>query len=85
MLASEEQEVASSLKVKIGISPSVEVGAASEGLAGLFGSVFSCMMDKSNGEPESAGQVAQSGEDGGDLCCIVFIGALKPDIGVEDE
>ena len=43
------------------------------------------MMDEEECEGERAGEVAQGGEDGGDLGGIVFIGSLKADVGIEDE
>jgi hypothetical protein len=85
VLPSEEQEVASSMQVEIGIAPGVEVGATSERLSWVVGSIFACMVDECDGNSKGAGELAESGENGGDLSGVVFVGALESHVGVEDE
>lgn len=85
VLTAEEQGVSSSLEIEIGIAPGVKVGATSESLSWLVGSVFACVMHDSDGKAERARKLTQSGKDGGNLSGVVFVGALESDVGVEHE
>lgn len=81
----EDEILAATAEVEVGVAPGVEVGAAAEGLAGVVCGGFSGVVDEENGGLEGAGEVAEGGEDGGDLGGVIFVGALEADVGIEDE
>ena len=85
MLDAEQEGVASAGQVEIGVTPRPEVAASAEPLTGKVGSVLAGMVDEEDGGVEGAGELSESGEDGGDLASVVFVGTLKTDVGIEDQ
>ena len=72
-------------QVEIRIAPGVQFAAPAQGLSRPCGAALSGMMDEQHGGPEAALDVAQEAEDGGDLGDGIFVDAVQPDEGVEDD
>ena len=72
-------------QVEIRIAPGVQFRAPAQGLSRPCGAALSGMMDEQHGGPEAALDVAQEAEDGGDLGDGIFVDAVQPDEGVEDD
>ena len=86
MLDAEEQAIVEAAKIEIRVAPGVKFGAAAQGLSRAHGlAAFAGVVDEDDGEREVALQVAQVGEQGRDLGRGIFVDAMKPDEGVEDE
>lgn len=72
-------------EIEIGVSPGVELGAATQGLAGAeLVRAFSGMVDKDDGELIAALELAQISEKRGDLVRGVFVDAMQSHEGVEE-
>src|SRR5579863_772576 len=85
MLDRQHQTLSTPIQIQVGVSPSMEVAAAAEGLAGLFSGTLPGMMHEEDRELELTGEVAEGSQDGGDLGGIVFVNALEPDIRIQDQ
>ena len=85
MLDGEPQAVGPAGEIEVGIAPGPEVAAAAQRLAGKGGAAFAGMMDEEDGGVEGDSQFAQCGENGGDLTCVILIGALEAYERIEDQ
>ncbi len=83
MFAGQEEIVASTAQVEIRIAPGMEVGATSERETGIVGGALAGVVDEDDGEMENTGEFAQSCENGRDLGGVIFVDALKTDVGVQ--
>ena len=85
MFAGQEEIVASTAQVEIGIAPGMEVGATSERETGVVSRALACVVDEDDGEMESPREFAQSPENGRNLGGIIFVDGLKTDIWVQNQ
>jgi hypothetical protein len=86
MLGGEEEGVALSPEVEARIGPGVELARAAKGLAGSqVTGAFSGVVNDGDGEMVSALEVAKKGKERHDGGGDVFIDAVQPHKGVEDQ
>ena len=73
-------------EIEVGITPGMELGGTTQGLAGPHvAGTFARVVDDDDGDPVATLQIAQIGEQRGDLAADVFIDAVQPHEWVEDE
>ena len=86
MLDGERKLVGFALEVEIGVAPGVKLGASTQGLscAEMLCSLSGVMNDD-HSEAEEALKFAKVGEDGGDIGRSIFVDAVQPNEGVEEE
>jgi hypothetical protein len=86
MFGGQGQLLAAAAQVEIGVAPTVQFTGTTEGLPGAAGmGVFAGMVNQEHGQVELALQLAQEGEQARDLGRIVFIDAMQPNEGIEDQ
>jgi hypothetical protein len=86
MFGGQGQLLAAAAQVEIGVAPTVQFTGTTEGLPGAAGmGVFAGMVNQEHGQVELALQLAQEGEQARDLGRIVFINAMEPNEGIEDQ
>ena len=86
MLDGQHQVIAIAAQIEVGIAPGVELGRAMQGLSGAgIAGAFSGMMDDEHGDAIATLQLAQIGEQRGDLAAGVLVDAVQADEGIEDE
>jgi len=77
MLDGEDKVIAIAAQVEVGITPGVEFGRAAQGLTGSgLGGALARVVDEDDGDGKSALQLAQIGEQRGDLAGNVFVDAV---------
>src|SRR5271165_6876261 len=73
-------------EVEVGISPGVEFGRATQGLAGTDGSgALPGVMDDGDGDGMASLQSAQEGEQRCDVAADVLVDAMQADERIEDQ
>ena len=73
-------------QVEVGVAPGVEFGRTAQGLAGAHvAGALAGMVDEDDGEAVAALQLAQVSEQRGDFAADIFVDAMQPDEGIEDE
>ena len=85
MLHGEPQAVALAAQVEGAVGEGPQVPGAAQGLAVLGGARFAGMVHDDDGEVAASLQVAETGEESGDLLSIIFIDTVKSDEGIEKE
>ena len=87
VLDGEDEGVIAAAQVEVGVAPGVEVTRAAQALAGLRagGAVLAGVVDDDDGDVAFALQLAEVGEQRGDLAGVVLVDAVQPDERVEQE
>ena len=86
MLGGEGQLGAAAAQVEIGVAPTVQFAGAAQGLARAGGTgVLAGVMNEEHGHLELALQLAQEGQECGDLGGVVLVDAVKTDQRIEDK
>ena len=67
------------------VGPGVEIGAAAERLAGVPARALGHVVDDDEGEVVAAVELAEEAEEAGDVGSAVFVEAVKPDEGIEEQ
>jgi hypothetical protein len=78
--------IAVAAEVEVGISPGMELGGAAQSLSGAeVTGALPGVVDDDDGEAMTPLQLAQIGQQRGKLAAGVFVDAMQPYEGVEDE
>ncbi len=86
MLDGQRQLLAVAPQIEVAVAPGVELGGAAQGLAGAeAGAALPGVVHDEHGDAVPALQLAQPGEQGGDLAAGVLVDAVQPHEGIEDE
>jgi hypothetical protein len=85
MLDGKVEGVLNSDEVCVAVAESVEVAGAAEGLPEVSSVLFAHVMHEDNGGFEGSLDFSEEAEDGGYFSARIFVGAVQPDEGVEDE
>jgi hypothetical protein len=85
VLQGEEDVLALSGKVGIGVSEGVQVGASSKGLPGLSVGPLAGVMDEGQGHVEGSLKVPEVAQESRDVLTAVFIPGVKPHQRIEDQ
>jgi hypothetical protein len=85
VLGLEEEALVVMAQIQGAVGPGVEVAGAAQGLPGIGGGVLSHVMDDDDGEVVSALELAQEGEELGDLAGVIFVSAVQSHEGVEEQ
>jgi hypothetical protein len=86
MLDGDGEMIAEATDVKGAVGPGVEVAGAPEGLAGVCPeAALLGVMDDEDGDIVLALHFPEEGEESGDLAGAVFIDAVEPDEGIEEQ
>ena len=85
VLHGEPQVVALAAQVDGAVGEGPQVSGAAQGLAVVCSAGFAGVVHDDDGEVAAALQVAETGEEGGDLLGVVFIDTVKSDQGIEKE
>ncbi len=73
-------------QIEVGIAPGVELGGTAERLTGAHGAgAFPGVVDEDDSEAMAALEVAQVGEQRGDLAADILVDAMQADERIEDE
>lgn len=72
-------------EVEVGVAPGMEITRAAQVLSGEGPIGLSGVVDEEDGEGEGALQLAEVGEEGGDLEGGILVEAVEADEGIEDQ
>jgi hypothetical protein len=85
VLDRQQQAFAVAAQVQVAVAPCVQLRRAAQGLAGAGVAALAGVVDERDGAAEAALQLAQVGEQRGDLGGGVLVDAVQPHEGVEDD
>lgn len=85
VLEGEHEAIAAADEVGIGVTPSVQIAAAAEGLTEVNADALAHVVDEHDGDAKLALEPTQEAEQGRDIRAAVLIDAVEPDERIEDE
>ena len=86
MFGVKEQLIGLASEVEVGIAPTVEFTGTAQGLSGTqaVGLLFG-MVNHQHGQLETALELTQAAEEGGDLGGFIFFDLVQSDQGIQDQ